>query len=546
MAISAGPPEGTIQRGRGGFLRNTQDVPFVTDPTGAVVKSGDRKGQPKRLAYGSPSGRGKQIENAHNLLKWGERRIVLGLGLDLALIADCARVAQLDPESDEYREAADRVVVRAKEAAQANLAADRGTHVHSLLEAVEEGRDWVHLAERGEIVGIPVDVQHRLAAAWRAMLDRNGLTVLVTEASCVDDAWRLAGTLDNIVRCTKPLRFALVTGEVVVIPADTVLILDKKTSKKRLGRDGSVQWWSSYAIQIASYAQSVPYDTETETRGEWPWPIDQTHALIGHIDVDAAVAGAPPEQICTLVYVDLTAGREHGGATVVQAKTWEDRRDVFSVAQLDHEIAVPDGVVEGPEVEQPAAGGVGTPAATIASQAADAPGDAHASTGTTPDHAAPVLASPDEGEPADADAVGALRIRYAALPKTVRSGWLKQLAEQAVRGRNGRNRVPYLLTGDDGRHTIRRFEITRGLVMLAEADIVDDDFLRAIVGNVLGVTAWDSYLGPGQVVGLLDARTAARFAQLCELAAAGGAVAHVDSATGRVHLTFPDLAARAA
>ena len=57
--------------------------------------------------------------------------------------------------------------------------------------------------------------------------------------------------------------------------------------------------------------------------------------------------------------------------------------------------------------------------------------------------------------------------------------------------------------------------------MLAEADIVDDDFLRAIVGNVLGVTAWDSYLDPGQVVGLLDARTAARFAQLCELAAAG-------------------------
>ena len=273
------------------------------------------------------------------------------------------------------------------------------------------------------------------------MLDRNGLTVLVTEASCVDDAWRLAGTLDNIVRCTKPLRFALVTGEVVVIPADTVLILDKKTSKKRLGRDGSVQWWSSYAIQIASYAQSVPYDTETETRGEWPWPIDQTHALIGHIDVDAAVAGAPPEQICTLVYVDLTAGREHGGATVVQAKTWEDRRDVFSVAQLDHEIAVPDGVVECPEVEQPAAGGVGTPAATIASQAADAPGDAHASAGTTLDHAAPVPRHPTKANRPTLTP-SARCIRYAALPKTVRSGWLKQLAEQAVRGRNGRNRVP--------------------------------------------------------------------------------------------------------
>ena len=53
MAISAGPAEGTIRRGRGGFLCNTQDVPFVTDPTGAVVKGGARKGEPKRLAYGN-------------------------------------------------------------------------------------------------------------------------------------------------------------------------------------------------------------------------------------------------------------------------------------------------------------------------------------------------------------------------------------------------------------------------------------------------------------------------------------------------------------
>ncbi len=544
MAISAGPPEGTIQRGRGGFMRNAQGTPYITDPTGALVKSGDRKGQPKRLPYGSPSGAGKQIENTYNLQKWSERRVVMGIGIDLALIADCAAVAQLDPESDEYKDAADRIVLRAKEAAQAGLAAERGTHGHALTEDHDEERDWIVRAEAGEILGLDVDVQRSLVQAWQDCVERNGLEILAVEASCVDDTWRLAGTLDRIARCTRSLRFALVTGEVVVVPAGTVLVLDVKSGRRRTRpKDGSVLYWSSYAVQIASYAQSVPYDLEAETRGEWPWEISQDHALIAHLDVLGAIDGTPS---CELVYVDLAAGREHGGATWLSAKTWEDRRDVFSVAQLDDEIAVPDGVVEGPEVEQPAAGGVGTPAATIASQAADAPGDAHASTGTTLDHAAPVLASPDEGEPADADAVGALRIRYAALPKTVRSGWLKQLAEQAVRGRNGRNRVPYLLTGDDGRHTIRRFEITRGLVMLAEADIVDDDFLRAIVGNVLGVTAWDSYLDPGQVVGLLDARTAARFAQLCELAAAGGAVAHVDSATGRVHLTFPDLAARAA
>ena len=62
------------------------------------------------------------------------------------------------------------------------------------------------------------------------------------------------------------------------------------------------------------------------------WPIDQTHATHpAHLDVLGAIDGKPS---CELVYVDLVAGREHGGATVVQAKAWESRRDVFSVAQL--------------------------------------------------------------------------------------------------------------------------------------------------------------------------------------------------------------------
>ena len=55
------------------------------------------------------------------------------------------------------------------------------------------------------------------------------------------------------------------------------------------------------------------------------------HALIAHLDVLGAIDGKPS---CELVYVDLVAGREHGGATVVQAKAWGSRRDVFSVAQL--------------------------------------------------------------------------------------------------------------------------------------------------------------------------------------------------------------------
>ncbi len=50
MAIAADDPirPDGIQRGRGGFLRNAADVPYVTDPSGATVKSGPRRGEPKR------------------------------------------------------------------------------------------------------------------------------------------------------------------------------------------------------------------------------------------------------------------------------------------------------------------------------------------------------------------------------------------------------------------------------------------------------------------------------------------------------------------
>lgn len=324
-------PTGKVERARGGFYRNAQGTPYVSDPSGATVKSGERKGQPKRLAYGSPSGAGKQIENSFNLQKWSERRGLLGLGREPRLWVDLLDLAQLDPDTDEAKELADTIWVRARAAAEANLSADRGTHGHALTEDHDEERDWIERAKAGEDLGLPVDVQTALVGAWDAMLERDGLEILAVEASCVDDTWRLAGTLDRIARTTRPLRFARFGGEVVEIPAGTVLVLDVKTGKHRVDSRGVVQYWQAYAVQIASYAQSRPYDTETEQRGDWPWSIDQDHALIAHLDVLGALAGEPS---CTLVHVDLIAGRDHGGACVQQAKAWERRDDVFSIAQL--------------------------------------------------------------------------------------------------------------------------------------------------------------------------------------------------------------------
>ena len=164
-------------------MRGANDVPWVTDPDGAITKSGPRKGLPKACQYGSPSNRAKQIENTTNLVKWGERRVVLGIGHALAdtsgdgynLTTACFDLTKLDVDSDEYKTLADGVIIRAKDLAKAMLAADRGTHGHALTEDHDEGRDWVTRAEAGEVLGLDAELQQALVAAWRQMLADTGL-----------------------------------------------------------------------------------------------------------------------------------------------------------------------------------------------------------------------------------------------------------------------------------------------------------------------------------------------------------------------------------
>lgn len=589
MAIQAAPPVGEIARGRGGFYRNAQDTPYVTDPNGETVKGGKRSGEPKRIPYGSPSSRGKLIEDTWALNKYGERRIAMGIGVDLTLVADCAALARLDPEADEFRDAADRVVLRAKEAAQAGLAADRGTHAHALSEDYDEERDWILRVEAGEVLGLDRDVQASLVKAWWEMVEREGLEMLAVEASCVDDRWRLAGTLDRIARTTKPLRFALVTGEVREIPAGTVLILDIKSGKRRTRHDGSLLYWQGYSVQIASYAQSVPYDNETETRGVWPWPIDQQHALIAHIDVAAAIAGADPVDICTLVYVDLVAGREDGGDTVCRAKAWNNRRDVFSVAQLvDDEVsdedrfgvygddAVEHGLCpvwdvfgqcslvaghEGAHVDEaeprafcelcncdghvcPGCGAVlshgvlvcescneiAAPTVPPVVERPAGEGSSHAPSPvlTAQQQHAAVREAPDEGGPANDTAVEALEARYMALPASARA-WLKERVTEATQAR-----VPLHLKDH---RTVRRFELVRGLCALA-VEVTGDEEIRCILATILGDPAHFPALTLGHLIGSLTAEEAAVFAHRCDVFVNGAVPGVVDEATGRVVLTF--------
>ena len=110
------------------------------------------------------------------------------------------------------------------------------------------------------------------------------------------------------------------TTRTITIPAGTVVVLDIKTGGMKL------DYWRSYAPQIAAYAGGVPYDPDTDTRGEWPFAIDQQWGLIAHIPVADILATGRAD--ISLVPVDLAAGR-HAAELCVAAKAWGNRKDVF-------------------------------------------------------------------------------------------------------------------------------------------------------------------------------------------------------------------------
>lgn len=335
-----------VTKAPGDFARDSRGTPHISDPSGATVKSGPRKGEPKWLRYGRPSSFGKDIENSFGLQRWRERKIVHGIAS--AMVSDSAPdlvdvlidLGKL--EFNEAKDALDGLIVEAKRWAKASIAADQGTHVHELTEDIDvEERDPIARIERGEEHDLSPEVQHALLEAWRLGCEQYGLVMLEVERKVVHDEWRQAGTLDRLVMLSQDITFA--NG--VTLPAGTVLLLDIKTGKITLAANSTVEYWHSYAVQCAVYAASVPYNVEDDTRGEWAHEIDQRWAIIAHLPVKEALAG---KATLRLVLCDIAAGREAIETIVTPMKAWGARRDLFHFT-ADHEpvieVAVP-GVEE--------------------------------------------------------------------------------------------------------------------------------------------------------------------------------------------------------
>ncbi len=494
---------------------------------------------PKKVQYGRPSGLGKQIEDQTNLQKWSERMVSLGIARDPQLAADAAELVHLDPDTAEFKEQADAIARRAKTVAQAQLAAERGTHHHELTEDNDLDRDPTARMAAGEDLGVPTHVQAALLAAWARMLDTFNIDILATEATCVDDIWCQAGTLDRICRLRTPVTFIMPTGELVTLPEGWVGILDIKTGRLRVGQDGFVDYWHNYSVQLASYAQSVPYDPDSDRRGDWPWPIDQRWAVIAHLDILTALDRG--EATCRLVLVDLEAGR-HAGGLAVAAKAWEKRRDVFSIVadNLTVTVAVNDpGVVVPPATTTPDPCPPAPPPATAGP--ADTPIDDFDTplTTSTPTATATAAApetgagwlratqqtiadvdrgadirrrikrTPCEGETVHLDdAFNTLQDEGRRLPDAGRL-WVGRLVNESMTaGRSFRFKIP-------GERSARRWWIARGLVTLAAAGQDNDRIVRALLSPIIGPAAFSADHTLGHLVGTLDDSEAARFAGAC-------------------------------
>jgi len=328
------------ERTPGDFRRHPwTGAPLVSHPTRTT-----KAGKPASVQYGRPSGLGKQIEDGTNLARWGERMVAIG-GAHPDAANLLARMAALgacpdSAEAAEWRREADSIAAELKRLARAHEAAERGTHMHAIAEDdYARGRNPVFLMEAGEDLGLPAAVQQAMLGAYRQALADAGLEVLAVERTCVNDTLRVAGTLDAIVRVTRPLRLVFPgDGEIVSVEAGAVLLADLKTGRLRTNGGGVPLWWHSYAVQCFAYASSAPYDPDAEPgeeRGEWPWPIGQDVALIAHLPVDEALDG---QAVCRLIPIRLEPAAE-AASLCIAAKAWAKRGDVFGQV-LDIEPAV--------------------------------------------------------------------------------------------------------------------------------------------------------------------------------------------------------------
>lgn len=216
-----------------------------------------------RAVYTRASYMADFLEKKDHIHKWEMRYLAKAMGQneDLAALAACERYstgvsdAVFGREKTQSGRNLDLIIERALDRVRIHEKADRGTSVHGFTEPGAPDGD-----------AIPERLRAVVASFWET-LRVNAIRLVATEQFTANDITMSAGTFDHLV-------------EVIGHPTLTDLVVaDKKT-----GRFSPFEW----AVQISTYANGDPYDTETDQRPAWPGPINKDWGLVFFMDAEKA------------------------------------------------------------------------------------------------------------------------------------------------------------------------------------------------------------------------------------------------------------------
>lgn len=214
------------------FRRIGKGIPYVMDADGN-----------KRVRYSRSSNSGKILDDESNLTDWKLRTAIAGAAVRPELMA-AASVLDVDTNKKELRDIVEDCITAGKGQRRSII----GSAVHAMFDHVDRNDNWVPPPQFNDLVD-----------AYVATLETWGLVPVAIEVQCVNDEFKLAGTLDRLYRTTK----TLVAPDGTVIPIGSIIVGDTKTGKELEYASGS------YTTQLAAYVDSVPYNVDTDERGSW-------------------------------------------------------------------------------------------------------------------------------------------------------------------------------------------------------------------------------------------------------------------------------------
>lgn len=212
------------------------------------------------------------LDDGTALVAWKLRMAAAGLSMrpDLLLAVAAAREDKL---------AMDALVEDSINAAGGSTAATIGTAVHALTEKLDRGQD---------LGIIPQDYVADIQAYAEATKHFENVNI---EQFCVLDKYKIAGTPDRVVRYKGEL-----------------FISDLKT--------GSISYPGKIAMQLAVYANGLPYDPATATRGSWG-DVNTERGIIVHLPAGSGK--------CELHFVDIKEGWK-GIQLAMKVRSWRDTK----------------------------------------------------------------------------------------------------------------------------------------------------------------------------------------------------------------------------